>query len=64
MAARMIIGKEVLDITAGITIEDAMISLGKHPDAFLFLIDGKPVPMTTVLDNEMSVEALRVASGG
>jgi len=64
MAARIIIGKEVLDIVTRITIEDAMISYGKHPDAFLFLINGRPVPMTTLLDDGVSVEALRVASGG
>ena len=64
MAARITIGKETLDISEKITIEDAMISSGKHPDAFLFLINGRPVPMTTVLDDEVSVEALRVASGG
>jgi sulfur carrier protein len=64
MAARIIIGKEVLDIVTRITIEDAMISCGKHPDAFLFLINGRPVPMTTLLEDDISVEALRVASGG
>jgi len=64
MTARIIIGKEVLNIVAEITIEDAMISCGKHPDAFLFLINGRPVPMTTILEDEVSVEALRVASGG
>ena len=64
MAPHIIIGKEKLDVDPGITIEDAMISIGKHPDAFLFLFNGKPVPMTTVLEDGMSVEALRVASGG
>jgi sulfur carrier protein len=64
MAARIIIGKEVLDIAAEITIEEAMISHGKHPDAFLFLINGRPVPMTLLLEDGISVEALRVASGG
>jgi len=57
-------GKEVLDIVTKMTIEEAMISYGKHPDAFLFLINGRPVPMTTLLDGDVTVEALRVASGG
>jgi len=64
MAAHLIIGKEKLDVDPGITIEDAMISAGKHPDAFLFLFNGRPVPMTTTLEDEMTIEALRVASGG
>jgi len=64
MVAHILIGKERLDIDPGVTIEDAMISAGKHPDAFLFLLNGRPVPMTTVLEEEISIEALRVASGG
>ena len=52
-------------ITAeGVTIEVAMLSAGEYPDAFLYLYNGKPVPMTAVIGKEMIIEALRVASGG
>ena len=64
MAAELIFGTEKLVVDPGVTIEHAMISAGKHPDAFLFLLDGKPVPMTTVLHDGIRIEALRVASGG
>jgi sulfur carrier protein len=64
MAARITIGTSCIDVNDGVTIEAAMISAGKHPDAFLFFLNGRPVPMTTVLTDGMAVETLRVASGG
>lgn len=50
------------DVPEGSTIADAVSKAGFHPDAFLFLIAGKPVPMDTVPESD--VRALRVASGG
>jgi len=64
MMASITIGTEKVSVKHGVTIEKAMISLGKHPDAFLFFLNGRPIPMTTVLENDMTVETLRVASGG
>ncbi|MDR2866367.1 MAG: hypothetical protein LBV13_03070 [Methanomassiliicoccaceae archaeon] len=64
MSAYIVIKKEKVECDEGITIEGAMLSAGKHPDAFLFLLDGRPLPMTTVLTKGMIIEALRVASGG
>ena len=64
MAACLIIGKERMYFEPGITIEDAMTSSGKHPDAFLFLSGGRPIPVTTVMEEGSAVETLRVASGG
>ena len=64
MTASIIFGTKKIDVVNGVTIEKAMISAGLFPDAFLFLSDGRPIPMTTVLDDGDSVEALRVASGG
>ena len=60
----IIIQGERINAACGATIEKAMISAGKHPDAFLFFLAGRPVPMTTVIDADMEIEALRVASGG
>ena len=40
------------------------ISGSQHPDSFLFLIDGRPVPMDTVPPEDSEVRAMRVASGG
>ena len=48
----------------GMTIQQAVSGLGFHPDSFLFLIDGKPVPMDTVITDSMTVRAMKVASGG
>jgi sulfur carrier protein len=64
MSSHIIIGTERLNVDTGTTIENAMISAGKHPDAFLFLLNGRPVPMTLVPEDGMYIEALRVASGG
>jgi sulfur carrier protein len=62
--AILIIGGKEIVIDKKITIEDAVLSQGEHPDAFLYLIDKRPVPMTTVFDDSVTVNALRVASGG
>ena len=56
-------GKEY-DAKTGSTICDSMSSNGFHPDSYLYLIDGKPVPMDTVVSDETVVKAMRVASGG
>ena len=56
---------EKITVKKNETIEKAMLSAGKHPDAFLYLTkSGKPTPMTTVLDEGVIIEAIRVASGG
>lgn len=54
----------IVEIPSGTTIEDAVRSAGHVPDAFIFLIGGRPVPMDTVPPEESEVRALRVASGG
>ena len=59
----LIAGKE-LDITAGTTIEQAVIDNGYHPDSFLYVVGGRPVPMDTVVTDNMVVKAMKVASGG
>ena len=64
MTSRLAIGKRIIEIGDGITIENAVISSGEHPDAFLFLIDGRPIPITTVPNDGDVIEAIRVASGG
>lgn len=56
-------GKSI-EAAGGSTIEEAVSSSGLHPDAYLYLIDGRPVPMDTVMDETTVVKALRVASGG
>ena len=63
MAAGLNIGKRTIELD-GITIEAAVISAGEHPDAFLFLLNGRPIPMTTVPKDGEVIEAIRVASGG
>ena len=64
MAASILIEGKKMNADNGVTIEKAMISAGRYPDAFLFLSNGKPIPMTTVLRDGDVIEALRVASGG
>jgi len=64
VTASIIFGDGKIDVVNGVTIEKAMISAGLFPDAFLFLRNGRPIPMTTVLEGGDSVDAVRVASGG
>jgi sulfur carrier protein len=64
MAASIIFGAEKMRAENGVTIEDAMVSAGKHPDAFIFMLKGRPIPMTTVIRDGDIIDAVRVASGG
>lgn len=62
--ARVSTAEWTVDIPTGTTIEDAVRSAGHVPDAFIFLIGGRPVPMDSVPAEGSEVKALRVASGG
>ena len=53
-----------VEVPAGATIQQAAAEAGEHPDAFIFLIGGRPVPMDTVPPGDSEVRAMRVASGG
>jgi len=64
MEAKITVGGKEHNIACGMTICDAMHSIGLLPDAFIFTIDGRPVPMDTQMADGMSVKALKVASGG
>lgn len=54
----------VQEIASDITIAEAATFCGIRPDAYIFLIGGKPVPMDTQVPEEGEVLAVRVASGG
>ncbi len=60
----MMIKGSLQEIATGITIAEAATSCGIRPDAYIFLIDGKPVPMDAQVPEEGEVRAVRVASGG
>lgn len=45
-------------------ISDIMSSLGRHTDAYLYIMEGVPVPSDTVISGDEKVDAVRVASGG
>ena len=51
-------------VAEGKTVQQAVSDLGFHPDSFLYLVDGRPIPMDTVIADSMTVRAMRVASGG
>lgn len=46
------------------SIELAFRSLNMLPDAHLFLLNSRPVPMTRLLMDGEQVTAIRIASGG
>jgi sulfur carrier protein len=52
------------ETVCGMTICDAMRSLGFTPDAFIFMVDGRPVPMDTPTTDGVLIKAVKVASGG
>jgi sulfur carrier protein ThiS len=62
--ARITFSGKVHEIPPGETLEAFVSSLGLHPDSFVFVIGGTPVPMDIVPPGDSEVRALRVASGG
>ncbi len=60
----ILIGGKELQVQAGLTIERAILDNGYHPDSYLYLIDSRPVPMDTVIQDSSVVKAIKVASGG
>jgi len=58
------LGKETMNATIGDTIEKNVLSFGRLPDTFLYILNGKPVPMTTVVKEGDEIKAVRIASGG
>ena len=64
MSAKVMISGTTHDIACGSTIADAVRSLGFAPDAFIFIIEGKPVPMDTLIGEGIHIKAVKVASGG
>ncbi len=61
---KLIVSADVYIVASGITIEEAVSKEGMHPDSYLYMMNGRPVPMDTVLSDESEVKVLRVASGG
>ncbi len=45
-------------------IQDLMTSWGHNPDAYVFIMEGVPVPDDTEISGDEFVDAVRVASGG
>jgi sulfur carrier protein len=64
MNAKISINGTEYDITCGQMMCDAVRSLGYAPDAFIFMIEGRPVPMDTLIADGVSIKAIKVASGG
>ncbi len=62
--AKVVFTERVVDVPAGSTIQEAVSVAGEHPDAFIFMVGGRPVPMDTVPPEDAEVRAVRVASGG
>ena len=54
-------GKEV---PSADTVCDAAMQAGLNPEAYLFLVDGTPVPSDMPVADGMTVTAVRIASGG
>lgn len=64
MACRITVSGKTKEVPAGTRIMDAAREAGVVPDAYLFLVDGRPVPMDTPMEDGQSVRAIKVASGG
>jgi len=64
MSAKITIGSKEHEVSSGQTICDAVHSLRFSPDAFIFMISDKPVPMDTQISDGVQIKAVKVASGG
>jgi sulfur carrier protein len=64
VAAKIAILNKEHCVESGTTICDAVRSIGFAPDAFIFMVNGKPVPMDTPIADGDMIKAVKVASGG
>jgi len=64
MSVRIFINGNSVEAEASGTIAEALNSLNIRPNAYLYLINGVPVPSDTVLKEGMEITAMKVASGG
>ena len=64
MVALIVFGKESFDVSIGITVEKAVSYLGGLPDTYIYLLKGRPIPMTSLVNDGDLIEAVRIASGG
>lgn len=64
MSVRIVINGNSVEAEASGTIAEALNSLNIRPNAYLYLINGVPVPSDTVLKEGMEITAMKVASGG
>jgi len=64
MSASFTVSGKTTDVISGTSIEDAARSVGLNPDAYLFLSNGKPVPMDSKIEDNAQIRAVKVASGG
>ncbi len=53
-----------IDTKNGLSIEENIRNAGMLPDAYLYLMDGRPIPMDTKVEDSMQIRAVKVASGG
>lgn len=60
----LIVSGRRIDVPPGLTIEQAAASAGLHPDSYLYMVGGRPVPMDAPFPEDSEVKAVRVASGG
>jgi sulfur carrier protein len=64
MSVRIVINGNSVEAEASGTIAEALNSLNVRSNAYLYLINGVPVPSDTVLKEGMEITAMKVASGG
>ena len=53
-----------VNIRRGCTVEDVLRSLAFLPDSYVVLRGSTPIPTDDVLDGDVELVAVRVASGG
>ncbi len=63
MSAIIVAGRPI-ETKVGLTIEENILSAGLLPDAYLYILDGRPIPMDTKVEDSMQIRAVKVASGG
>ena len=56
--------KKKIELPDGSVVETVLASLDLHPDAFIAIRGGTPIPLTAILVDKDKVRLIRVASGG
>jgi len=56
--------RKIIQMEDGTTGEDLISKLGVSPDEVILVVNGRPIPYTSKLEDGYKIKIIQVASGG